>query len=175
MVILLEYMFLRAIDSLLLPYGQPNGRSKGETSNTCDSQVVKKHSNSRSGTMARQPCCYQVCVLLRDMQARVCCATARPDQKSAVPNNQQLPELAQAPCRRSGAALWSRLLARFQCSLSSSRQNYLPNFGRSREGYDRYDFPVFSRIWASTVDFSRPRARFCSCAVVVDSFVFPGE
>ena len=25
-------------------------------------------------------------------------------------------------------------------------------FGRSREGYGRYDFPVFSRIWVSTVE-----------------------
>ena len=37
------------------------------------------------------------------------------------------------------------------------RQNYLPpprcpNFRRSREGYGRYDFPLFSRIWVSTVD-----------------------
>ena len=37
------------------------------------------------------------------------------------------------------------------------RENYLPppwrpNFGRSREGYGRYAFPVFSRIWVSTVD-----------------------
>ena len=39
------------------------------------------------------------------------------------------------------------------------RQNYLPpprhpNFGRSREGYGRYDFPVFSRIRVSTVDLA---------------------
>ena len=37
------------------------------------------------------------------------------------------------------------------------RENYLPppwrpNFGRSREGYGRYAFPVFSRIWVSTGD-----------------------
>ena len=38
------------------------------------------------------------------------------------------------------------------------RENYLPpprrrNSGRSCEGYGRYDLPVFSRIWVSTVDF----------------------
>ena len=38
-----------------------------------------------------------------------------------------------------------------------AKQNYLPppwcsNLGRSREGYGRYDFPVFSRIWGSTVE-----------------------
>ena len=37
------------------------------------------------------------------------------------------------------------------------RQNYLPpprgrNFGQLRESYGKYDLPVFSRIWVSTVD-----------------------
>ena len=45
------------------------------------------------------------------------------------------------------------------------RQNYLPpprrpNFGRSREGYGRHDFPVFSRIWVSTVDLGDPELDF---------------
>ena len=40
-----------------------------------------------------------------------------------------------------------------------ARQNYLPplrrpNFDRSCEGYGRYDFPVSSRIWVSTVDLA---------------------
>ena len=56
------------------------------------------------------------------------------------------------------------------------RQNYLPpprlpNFGRSREGYGRYDFPVFSRIWVSTVDLGTQSSR----AEVVDSSAFPAE
>ena len=41
---------------------------------------------------------------------------------------------------------------------SELRENYLPpprrrNSGGSRKSYGRYDFPVFSRIWVSTVDF----------------------
>ena len=66
-----------------------------------------------------------------------------------------------------GARLWScpgndtRVALRsLNCDLSRAilvRENYLPppwrpNFGRSCEGYGRYDFPVFSRIWVSTVD-----------------------
>ena len=41
-------------------------------------------------------------------------------------------------------------------ALISPGENYLPpprwtNFGQSREGYGRCDFPLFSRIWVSTV------------------------
>ena len=32
---------------------------------------------------------------------------------------------------------------------------------------------MFSRIWVSTVGLCGPRARFCSRAVVVDSFALP--
>ena len=51
------------------------------------------------------------------------------------------------------------LLTTARSFLLLAMQNYLPpprrpDFGRSREGYGRYDFSVFPRIWVSTVDLA---------------------
>ena len=59
------------------------------------------------------------------------------------------------PCVRC-AAILNRAIGVRWCNILV-RENYLPPpwrpiFGRSREGYGRYAFPVFSRIWVSTVD-----------------------
>ena len=62
--------------------------------------------------------------------------------------------------QRSVSSCDSRFEIAIQCYHTGgrglARENYLPpprrpNFGRSCEGYGRYDLLVFSRIWVSTV------------------------